>query len=297
MLPVQDEIVARERRRRFTTPSCEIMARYELVDLNPITSLANSDVINFIDHGTAAYSICPSDTRLILKLQIVDENNKLVTTPVDVFPVPLLPHALFNKIELRVGGVTVGNTSETYGVLAFLTTHLSLSKGTYDIVAEDLQLGQIDEGNITSFSPNDDKGDSNDALTSRLFPFIDGGGTVTTISRPLSDLIASYHGPLPNNLSFELKMTRSSPEFYFVGPSLPSTAGYKIRIADARLRIARMYHHGGSESGCSNSGPVGLPATINFTRLEMTSFIIPNGVSGHSATLHWNRLPTRYFVF
>lgn len=186
----------------------------------PLASLSSSQ-LEFNIASSPMYTDL-SDTRLYLKLRVINSDGSVMDRDLEVTPVNMLLHALFRKVDVYVNGRLITQSSDTYPWKAAIETLLNFGKN-----AKETQLESI-------FFHKDDS--ENSGMAKRF--------EKTRGSKPF-ELIGPLHVDLffqekylLNNVPVRVVLTRSSPNFYL--HSADGLAQYKIEILQANLFVRRI---------------------------------------------------------
>lgn len=163
-----------------------------------------------------------SDTRLYLKLRVVNGDGTVLADDVQVTPVNMLQHALFRKVDVYVGGRLITQSSDTYPWKAALETMLNFGKN-----AKETQLESI-------FFFKDDVDNTG---MGRRFEKTRGSKQFELLG-PLHVDFFFQQKYLLSNIPMRIVLTRSSPNFYL--HSSDGLANFRIEILQANLFVRRI---------------------------------------------------------
>lgn len=163
-----------------------------------------------------------SQTRLYLKVRVVNTDGTVVDRDVEVTPVNMLLHALFRKIDVYVNGRLITQSSDTYPWKAAFETMLNFGKNAKDTQLESIFFYKDDTEN-TGMGKRFEK-------TRGSKPF--------ELFGPLHVDFFFQQKYLLNNVPIRVVLTRTSPNFYL--HSADGLAQYKIELLQANLFVRRI---------------------------------------------------------
>lgn len=189
----------------------------------PITTLTG---------GPLEFDISPSpmytdlsETRLYLRCKVVDSAGTLVAADADVGVVNMLFHALFNKVDVMVGGRLITQSSDTYPWKAALETILNFGND-----AKSSQLISIGYSKDSS-----DPNVVNEGHAAR----VQKCKAEFELMGPLHIDFFMQEKYLVNGVPIRIKLTRSNSAFCIQG-TVADGASYSLVITQAVLYVRRV---------------------------------------------------------
>lgn len=187
----------------------------------PLTSLGTEGPLEFSIPASPMYTDL-SDTRLYLRLRLLQGNGTQIAAGTAVAPVNMLFHALFRKVDVFVGGRLITQSSDTYPWKAAIETLLNFGKD-----AKESQLHSIfyhrDVDNAAGLQRRQE-------LTQQSKTF--------ELCGPLHVDLFFQDRYLLNEVPIRVVLTRSTPTFTL--HSEEANPNFKIDIQQAILFVRRV---------------------------------------------------------
>ena len=84
------------------------------VEYNAISTITDGTPIEFVISGSGQDYLDLANTQLYVRAQIRKANNQPIDANIEVVPVNLLMHSLFNEVDVRLNDVLITSTNNTY---------------------------------------------------------------------------------------------------------------------------------------------------------------------------------------
>lgn len=208
-------------------PTQTVIEKGHWVQYHPIANVASGGPIEFIIPGSAEDYLDLSETRIYVKVKILKNDGKPITTDNKIGPVNLFLHSLFSQVDVSLNERMVSCSSNTYSYRAYIETLLN---NGYDSKTSQLtsELYYKDTaGFINEYS------DKNDGFKQRAALF-KNSATVDMMGRLHVDLF-NQDRLLLNLVDVKLKLIRNKPEFCLMGEG-----HYKIVFDHVSLFIRKV---------------------------------------------------------
>ena len=201
-------------------------------EYSPVTAITHLGPIDFNISGSDDLYLDLSTSYLILETCITKQDG--LTKPgdaIDVSPVNLALHSLFQSAELKIGNTLVSDQNGYYPYRALLETLLSYSKNTQESQLKNEMFAKDKAGKMLEFKSL--TGGDNEGAVTRGTAYR-SGATVFLLGRPHLDLFHQAKA-IPSRTPISLKLIRAADNFVLVTPA--GGDPYKLIIKSAKLYI------------------------------------------------------------
>lgn len=252
----------------------------------PVTSISQSNSIEFCVPGAGTDYIDPAHTLLYIKVKIVkqDGTDIAATDENDAGPINYLLNSMWSQCDVSLNQKLISQSALTYPARAYMESLLA-----YDAPAKYTHMGMRfwykDQGNLEAITAGGNAG-------------LDLRRKLMKSSKPI-EMLGPIHADffnqdrfLINNVEMRIKLTRSRDSFV-----LMSTAGTeKLEILDASLMV-RKVHLSPTVLLAHAAALERAPAKYPLTRVQVQTVTIPLGLRDKSIpNLHIGQIPKRIVI-
>ena len=255
-------------------PTSTQVEKSACISYQPVSSLSDTNVVEFFVAGTGEEYIDLSKTKLYVRARIRNANGSALTEEQSklVAPVNNWLHSLFSQLDVFLNDRLVSTSNNLYAYRAYLETLLNHG--------EDAEKSQLtcslfyrDKAGKMELTGDDNKG------WKVRNKFTAASTAVDMIGTPFVDIFnqARY---LVNNVNMKLRLLRHSPDFSLMVDAT-STLNYQIVIEQATLYVHKVKVSPTSllsHATIMQTTPVKYP----INRVEMKSFSLSQGDMGAS---------------
>ena len=152
----------------FSVPPTQVeMEKGFWEDIDPITSIAASDTIEFLCAANSGVYTDLASSYLHVKAKITAADGANLGADVQVGPVNLWLHALFSQVEVFLNNKLVTPSSTAYPYRAYIETILNFSKDAKDSHLTSALFYKDKAGKMDSVNPLAEEADVNTGLKER----------------------------------------------------------------------------------------------------------------------------------
>lgn len=248
----------------------------DTVCLKPISSIENSPVIQFADHGYSDRYKNLESIYVVLKVQMqhFKDDGKEITTKIEakdlnVYPVNNTLHSLFKQINLQLNGKQIGQNTQNYAYRAYIENCLN-----YSLDAANNHLDTI------IFKPDtagkfDSTDGTNLGAVKRALLF-QPGEAVELVGRLHLDML-NCNKLLLNNIDIGLTFETNKEDFYLIKKDKSNKSHLKILDMSVYLDHVQL----NPEVSLSHEKILasGKNAVYNYKRCEFRNYLVSSGLS------------------
>ena len=221
----------------FSVPPTQVeMEKGFWEDIDPITSIAASDTIEFLCAANSGVYTDLASSYLHVKAKITAADGANLGADVQVGPVNLWLHALFSQVEVFLNNKLVTPSSTAYPYRAYIETILNFSKDAKDSHLTSALFYKDKAGKMDSVNPLAEAANVNTGLKER-HAHTRQSRSVAMEGRIHSDLFAQDRyilGAVP----IKLKLVRTRDPFCLV--SSAENPNFKVVIEECVFRARRV---------------------------------------------------------
>ena len=277
----------------FSVPPTQVeMEKGFWEDIDPITSIAASDTIEFLCAANSGVYTDLASSYLHVKAKITAADGANLDADVQVGPVNLWLHALFSQVEVFLNNKLVTPSSTAYPYRAYIETILNFSKDAKDSHLTSALFYKDKAGKMDSVNPLAEAANVNTGLKER-HAHTRQSRLVAMEGRIHSDLFAQDRyilGAVP----IKLKLVRTRDPFCLV--SSAENPNFKMVIEECVFR-ARRVTVAPSVMMSHNQALQQTTAKYPINRIDCKVVSVPRGnMSGNQPNIFQSILPNRIVI-
>ena len=277
----------------FSVPPTQVeMEKGFWEDIDPITSIAASDTIEFLCAANSGVYTDLASSYLHVKAKITAADGANLDADVQVGPVNLWLHALFSQVEVFLNNKLVTPSSTAYPYRAYIETILNFSKDAKDSHLTSALFYKDKAGKMDSVNPLAEAANVNTGLKER-HAHTRQSRSVAMEGRIHSDLFAQDRyilGAVP----IKLKLVRTRDPFCLV--SSAENPNFKVVIEECVFR-ARRVTVAPSVMMSHNQALQQTTAKYPINRIDCKVVSVPRGnMSGNQPNIFQGILPNRIVI-
>lgn len=268
-------------------PTQTVLEGGQWTHFKPITSIDQSNTIEFCVPGTGHEYIDPAHTLLLVKGKIVKENGSDLGEGdnSDASPVNYMLHSLWSQVDVSLNQKLISQSAMTYPYRSYMESLLA-----YDSPAKNSHMSMRMWYKDTAGHMDECKPDKNEGLKKRHE--LTKNSKVFELLGPIHSDFFNQDRFLLNNVELRIKLTRSRDAFVLMS----TNKNEKVVILDATLLVRKVRisptvllgHAAALEQA---------PAKYPLTRVDLKTITIPIGVQDKSiANLHLGQIPKRIII-
>ena len=277
----------------FSVPPTQVeMEKGFWEDIDPITSIAASDTIEFLCAANSGVYTDLASSYLHVKAKITAADGANLDADVQVGPVNLWLHALFSQVEVFLNNKLVTPSSTAYPYRAYIETILNFSKDAKDSHLTSALFYKDKAGKMDSVNPLAEAANVNTGLKER-HAHTRQSRSVAMEGRIHSDLFAQDRyilGAVP----IKLKLVRTRDPFCLL--SSAENPNFKVVIEECVFR-ARRVTVAPSVMMSHNQALQQTTAKYPINRIDCKVVSVPRGnMSGNQPNIFQGILPNRIVI-
>lgn len=256
----------------------------------PISLIDKS--IDFFIAGTSNY-VHLNRTHLYLNVALVNENGNLINENDAVGPVNNFANSLFKQVEVKLNGVAVEPTNNSYSYKAYLSDLLNFGEDAKNTVLQSALYIKDDPNEMDNINVNNLKTEQpqkfNNGLVKRRMITLDSKGNLELIAKLHCDIFNTDR-ILLNNVDIAIKIIRNDPSFCLMYDSAGQR--YNVKINEAKL-ITRFVKIAPSVMVAHNLALEKTTAKYPIKRVIIENAIISQNLVSFSTSFPGKILPNR----
>jgi len=268
-------------------PTQTVLEGGQWTHFKPVTSIDQSNTVEFCVPGTGHEYIDPAHTLLLVKGKIVKEDGSDIVDAdnSDAAPVNYLLHSLWSQVDVSLNQKLISQSSMTYPYRSYMESLLA-----YDTPAKNSHMTMRMWYKDTAGYMDEFKADKNEGLKKRQE--LTKNSKTFELLGPIHSDFFNQDRFLINNVELRVKLTRNRDAFVLMS----SNRNEKLLILDATLLVRKVRisptvllgHAAALEKA---------PAKYPLTRVDLKTITIPVGLQDKSiSNLHLGQIPKRIIV-
>ena len=277
----------------FSVPPTQVeMEKGFWEDIDPITSIAASDTIEFLCAANSGVYTDLASSNLHVKAKITAADGANLDADVQVGPVNLWLHALFSQLEVFLNNKLVTPSSTAYPYRAYIETILNFSKDAKDSHLTSALFHKDKAGKMDSVNPLAEEANVNTGLKER-HAHTRQSRSVAMEGRIHSDLFAQDRYML-GAVPIKLKLVRTRDPFCLV--SSAENPNFKVVIEECVFRARRATVAPGVMMS-HNQALQQTTAKYPINRIDCKVVSVPRGnMSGNQPNIFQGIFPNRIVI-
>ena len=255
----------------------------------PINSLTNAEILEFVIPGTSNETIDLEKTSLYLKFSILKSDGASLDAADTIMPVNNLFGSLFKNIEVNINGQlnTRPTRDQPYKDYLCRITKWDMPRGGVSKLQNRMIGFHMDTAGKADVVADNAQGTARAA-------WIAGSKSCELRGRPCIDFFETDRHLLMNS-DMQLKFYLNDPAFFLMHPKETATR-YRIKFEEATLYVRRVTV-GDSFINDINTTIKSKDAIYPFTRREINVITLPKGIMQHTyENLSRGVLPNNVFI-